>query len=123
MNKICTSIEQSKKLMELGIDTSTADMYIDMNHEPIYIGVLPTNGDIDYESMNKHNLIPAWSLNALLELLELPTLLKDSIGKGKTGWMVTHYDVNGMRYDSNYFNNPIDACVEMIKLLHEQKLL
>lgn len=27
MNKICTSIEQSKKLMELGINIKIADMY------------------------------------------------------------------------------------------------
>lgn len=27
MNKICTSIEQSKKLIELGIDVNTADMF------------------------------------------------------------------------------------------------
>lgn len=26
--KICTSIEQSKKLIEFGIDVNTADMYI-----------------------------------------------------------------------------------------------
>jgi len=26
-SKICTSIEQSKKLIELGIDVNTADMY------------------------------------------------------------------------------------------------
>ena len=29
MNKICTSQEQSKKLIELGIDTTTADMFWD----------------------------------------------------------------------------------------------
>ena len=29
MNKICTSIEQSKKLIELGIDVNTADMFWD----------------------------------------------------------------------------------------------
>lgn len=27
MNKICTSLEQSKKLIELGIDIYTADMF------------------------------------------------------------------------------------------------
>lgn len=27
MGKICTTIEQSKKLIELGIDTETADMF------------------------------------------------------------------------------------------------
>lgn len=26
MNKICTNLEQSKKLIELGIDVNTADM-------------------------------------------------------------------------------------------------
>lgn len=30
MNKICTSIEQSKKLIELGIDINTADMFWDL---------------------------------------------------------------------------------------------
>jgi hypothetical protein len=30
MNKICTSIEQSKKLIELGIDVNTADMFWDL---------------------------------------------------------------------------------------------
>ena len=54
---------------------------------------------------------------------ELPTLEKNGIGKGKTGWMVTHYDVNGMRYDTPYYNNPIDACYEMILKLHELKIL
>ena len=30
MNKICTTIKQSKKLIELGIDINTADMFWDM---------------------------------------------------------------------------------------------
>lgn len=30
MSKICTSLEQSKKLIELGIDVNTADMYMVM---------------------------------------------------------------------------------------------
>ena len=34
MNKICTSIDQSKKLIELGLDVKTADMFWDMA-EPI----------------------------------------------------------------------------------------
>ena len=34
MSKICTSIEQSKKLIELGIDVNTADMYWSMEEIP-----------------------------------------------------------------------------------------
>jgi hypothetical protein len=40
MNKICTSIEQSKKLLELGIDVNTADMY--------YQKVLPKSDKIEH---------------------------------------------------------------------------
>ena len=31
MGKICASQEQSKKLIELGVDVNTADMYYDVN--------------------------------------------------------------------------------------------
>ena len=66
MNKICTSIEQSQKLIELGIDVNTADMYYfiadnlkqqEMNYA-IRIGTPIVKTDI-----------PAWSLTALLELM------------------------------------------------------
>ena len=112
-----TDLEQSKKLAKI-LPLESADMhYIVMggDEDPHimvglgkYIGILPT--------------VPCWSLAALLELLEFPTLESDSIDKGKTGWMVTHYD-DGMRYDTKYYNNPVDACVAMIEKLHEQKLL
>lgn len=74
MNKICTDISQSKKLIELGIDINTADLtVIDL---PIQNGdrfkfinnKLP--GDI-FPSITdgKSEKIPAWSLNALMNLL------------------------------------------------------
>ena len=63
MNKICTSLEQSKKLIELGIDVNTADMYwslTNQNHPPV-VGKYCA----EYGGMQ----LPAWSLNALLELM------------------------------------------------------
>ena len=86
MNKICTSIEQSKKLIELGIDVNTADMY--------YHKVLPKSDKIEHtpkvgnplESLEWYNkgythfgkeplnleeyCVPAWSLSALLKLIK-----------------------------------------------------
>ena len=66
MNKICTSLEQSQKLIELGIDVSTADM-----HYPNRIGVdnypLPIKWKNDNSLLSQE--IPAWSLSALLELI------------------------------------------------------
>lgn len=70
MNKICTSIEQSKKLIELGIDVSTANMYWKNGVSDKYIqcftpfvcGDYQDGLDFDYD-------IPAWSLSALLGLM------------------------------------------------------
>lgn len=63
MAKICTSIEQSKKLIELGIDINTADMYYDVNSYGIQSKPEVAIGKIWSKD------IPAWSLTALIELL------------------------------------------------------
>lgn len=117
MTKICTSLEQAKKLMELRLDINTADMHyvlIDADEDRYdaglgkYIGVLPH--------------YPCWSLTALLDVLPLPQLSKDKLGSSKVGWMVSVYPDNG-RYDSCWHDNPVDACYEMIIKLHESNLL
>ena len=66
MNKICTSIKQSRKLIELGIDINTADMdYIQFANDPkVYDCVINI-----YNNEHEDNWIPAWSLSALLELI------------------------------------------------------
>lgn len=67
MNKICTSIEQSKKLIELGIDVNSADMhwqYIEEDNGQLQWFYLPK----DF-SINENESIPAWSLSVLLKLL------------------------------------------------------
>ena len=71
MNKICTSLDQSQKLIELGIDVNTADMIyttfygkvsksLPMPKEVYDILKYPIDGD---------KCILAWSLSALLELI------------------------------------------------------
>ena len=62
---IATTIEQSKKLIELGIDVNSADMYY---WHGCYRLLRVNDGkceDID---------IPAWSLSALLKILPCPHL-------------------------------------------------
>lgn len=63
MNKICTTIEQSKKLIELGVDVNTADMYWWYGGKIYYVEA------IDDGDFNKESDTPAWSLSALLELI------------------------------------------------------
>lgn len=67
-------------------------------------------------------LIPCWSLAALLNVLPYPQSSKDKIGINKEGWMVSVYPDN-CRYDSCWHDNLVDACVEMILKLHELKFL
>jgi len=64
MNKICTSLEQSKKLIELGIDVNTADMYWWSTSLRYYIEAMD---DGDFNEAEGH--VPAWSLTALMNLL------------------------------------------------------
>lgn len=117
--KSYTDLSQSRKLAEV-LPVESADMcYRIVAYNP--------NDTHEYQPYcfvgTFESDIPCWSLAALLELLELPTLEKNGIGKGKTGWMVTHYDVNGMRYDTTYYDNAVDACYEMILILKENNRL
>ena len=71
--KICTSIEQSKKLLELGIDVNTANMHYStwtILNEGEYI-LSPNQGETIEELQEDYGnqIVPAWSLSALLGLI------------------------------------------------------
>lgn len=117
MNKICTNKEQSQKLVELGIDISTADMIyywfgdFELNDEwyELHLGTNRVN-DKD---------IPAWSLAALLDILPYPSLHSTFMG-----WRCDSYNKEGTScIFGEDADNPIDACVEMILKLKALKLL
>lgn len=71
MSKIATNIKQSKKLIEMGIDPKSADMFYTVNTSCKNLGMLPnlfvSEGFIDIEQGE----IPCWSLSALLGLAPL----------------------------------------------------
>lgn len=67
MNKICTSEEQSKKLIELGIDVNTADMFWDTLFTKKPEAHVDNHHLVD-EYDDEHR-VPAWSLSALMDLL------------------------------------------------------
>ena len=65
MSQIATTIEQSKKLIELGISIKTADFaYLDGNENGLFILT-----DKYKQSDYLKNDIPAWSTGALINLL------------------------------------------------------
>ena len=105
--KICTSIKQSKKLIELGIDRNTADMCWQNNEFPI--------------GFNDDDAIPAWSLSALLKMLPLPTLEETMITTTETKWKCTIYCEHYAKYWSELHNDAIDALFEMVCWLKENE--
>lgn len=113
MNKICTSLEQSQKLVELGIDINTADMYWDydfIKHECV-----PMAMDEHFDNIS----IPAWSLSTLLELMPI---INDSTytmrGTLDEGAVISHEEVTCVMCQEK---TPIDAVFEMICWLKENK--
>ena len=104
MNKICTSLEQSKKLIELGIDVETADMYW-WTYSKKYYRAAMEDGDF-----NKESDIPAWSLAALLSVL--PTSTIDSSDDH-------YFRMYCQQKFSEWHDNPVDACYEMVVWLKE----
>ena len=123
MNKICTSLEQTKKLIELGIDVNTADMHyvlIDCDKEIYYIGLG------NYIGILPHH--PAWSLTALLGVI--PKHIKNynvlRIDISDNDFAIW-YDEIGYGVNNDLPNitmeSAVDACYEMIIKLKEQNLL
>jgi hypothetical protein len=122
MNKICTSIVQSKELIELGIDVNTADMYWWNSGERYYCET----------RLNKESDNLAWSLSALLELIP-PYLgeFKDGIDFGfskamNSKWYSAHYikfNDNGLASFNKTVtgDTAIDAAFEMVVWLKKNK--
>ena len=126
MTKTCTSLEQSKKLIELGIDINSADMchrYRWSNNSFINLPCAekarePITGDI-----------PAWSLTALLGLMpKLHEFENDSDDGGCQpnlckGWDNNQWHVvyRSSIHITDWYDNPIDAAFEMICWLKENE--
>ena len=124
--KSYTDINQSKKLTEI-LPLESADMYWRS---------LKLNGHISWTSHIKRlepplydfeHYAPCWSLAALLDVL--PKNL--NIGRPllcsnyKGYYWIQYYDefMKPNNYETECFNNPVDACVDMIKKLYELNLL
>lgn len=113
---ICTSIEQSKHLLSLGLDPKTADChYKDIGnvgeHYKLEVGGLIGNNDI-----------PAWSLSALLEVMRKlnATITLQIIGNST----FLRIKDNGFMWQKDiYVKNPMDAVYGGMLWLFEQGLI
>ena len=120
MNKICTSLEQSKKLIELGINISTADMYYsydyNINEYEDDAQIIPQSELGQHFSLFPED-IPAWSLTALLNLLK-PYDSETYTMRGTLdgGAIIEFKQITNVMCQED---NPLDAVFEMIVYLKE----
>lgn len=79
-SQICTTKEQSQRLLDLGLKPETADMsYYILDNEPVLtIGIAQAYREIikGGKIVEKQNaeIIPAWSLHRLMEILDSPLI-------------------------------------------------
>lgn len=126
-----TSIEQSKKLLELGLKPDTADMW----WTPLNWQLTEYYVEVKQDGIGTpKNALPCWSLDALLGVLPFHLIVNNqryafSMHKGlnKDGetYMFRYniFNTDICLYSTDYYNNSVDACYEMIIKLYELKLL
>lgn len=119
--KSYTDLEQSKKLAKF-LPIESADMiYIPM----MDIDSMSNSGFFDIPECYSFNEfkdsdtkpLPCWSLAALMDVLDRGALFITP-----QGWACQSY-INFKAITSDYYDNPIDACIALIEKLYEQKLL
>lgn len=115
--KSYTSQEQSKKLAEI-LPIESADMCFN-THNNMPPLMTPYSRFKEFFNMEPTPafLIPCWSLAALLDILPNGVVMNKDSQSGRY-----HFS---FKYIETYFtaDNPVDACYELILMLHELKLL
>lgn len=126
-SQVCTTKEQSQRLLDLGLKPETADMvllkelaYDEVAH-CIYDADTYMIRPIDYLVGEKHRgHIPAWSLHRLLYCL-MPNSVKDYYLSIYSGYVVTYDSLCGSSYEVckdfnkslNIYDNIVD-CIEWL---------
>ena len=122
MNEHYTTLEQSKKLLELGLSPETADMYW---REGEYINEdtgepLKEYGLIAGKHAGDKPFIPCWSLGTLMEII--PGFI--CLNKDGTYWCDwSSISSNTINYTSSEYNTPIEATFETLCYLIENNII
>ena len=127
--KAYTNIDQSKILAEI-LPLESADMkwFIPADNEGEFIeDVSLIKNKSEYNLFDKVTdwddtpYVPCWSLAALVDVLPRIDIEKEIWSSEKYDYRVKAYIGDG--YVGDWYDNPIDACVDMIIKLKESDLL
>ena len=126
MNNIATTIQQSKHLLELGLDPKTADMFwAHFNGEGrLYVR------DMKYQLVHKYQVCVAWSLTALLKVMpsfidykgQKLRLTIEKAGAWNVFYIGTKHRLNEIWFNGEY-GDPVEPAYKMVCWLLEQGLI
>lgn len=134
MNKICTSLEQSMRLIELGIDVNTADMCW-TNH--LFSNLLSSwriestppqeyKNLLDRFVVRGYLIEPAWSLTALLNIIKNRKDCNkvEFLSNYASKWVLTTTYYNSVWKEKEIIaEDSIDAVFQMVCWLKENRKL
>ena len=127
-------MEQSKKLIKLGLNPKSSDMRhvfcVTLMTKDIYQDIYQLEIGGESESNEKY-YIPAWSLSALLGLMPKLYELEDDPNDGGCqpnlckGWDNNQWHIvyRSSIYITEWYDDPIDAAFEMVCWLKDQEII
>ena len=120
-SQICTTREQSERLLALGLKKETADMFyaaIHIGTEIVGYQVSSIYNEYSFEIFPDD--IPAWSLNRLIEMMPLNVVPEEgfdnifTLTKDSSGYSV-EYDGFSYYYKKNIYDTLIEGIEHLIK--------
>ena len=125
-SNICTTIEQSKSLIKLGLDVNTHDMWYE-DYDEIHVGKhsdIINNGYL----YRKDYVLPAWSLTNLLSILPKRIIFEERIYRPilcsnyKGYYWMEYIDdcFDNILKETDNYDTPIDVVHEMLVFLFKE---
>lgn len=120
--KSFTNLEQSKKLSGI-LPLDSADHCFLNDGTAIKAEINSYNVALQLWKDHYVEIIPAWSLSALMEIIKIDCHIEKSLLDQSDYFTYAVYDSDDPKYRTYEYDNPIDAVVEMIYKLKEDGLL
>lgn len=133
LKMVATTIEQSNKFLELGLNPESADMHYyiypkENNRFGLYVGYDPHEA-LDYVKRDIYDYVPAWSFSALLRLMPERVVINGELSsylclkKCSKGYLFAYDGYMRSTTKDTFKLTAIDAAYEMIVWLLENKLI